>query len=419
MAGSNPPRHTPEKPGILFVTPVFPDITGYGLAMRAGALLEALAAYGAVHVLVIPVYDPGRKVMPEIMRPFCSACSVMPVSRADRAVARMRGAARVIFGKSVNLPGSLFATTRLQRRVERICRSAGLDYIYIFRLYMVPFVRACLARNALNLKGRFIDIDDIESRTRSGIATLYRANGLPGPARWEEQTGQQYAAWERELLPRFDGISVCSPKDKHVLSRQLPVQHIHVLPNIVRCPDQPLPAHDAGIFNLLFVGNLNYYPNQDALAFFFEEILPRLRSRAKRPVGFTVIGSGKWPGLRQYRKIANCHFAGFVPDVAPYYARANAVVAPLRAGGGTRIKILEAFSFQRPVIATAIGAEGLEITHETHALIADQPADFAAQCCRIMEDRQLAARLTANAIECLKTHYTLDALRQNLGRMIV
>ncbi|MCB0312658.1 MAG: hypothetical protein KDH84_05245, partial [Calditrichaeota bacterium] len=170
MAGSNPPRHTPEKPGILFVTPVFPDITGYGLAMRAGALLEALAAYGAVHVLVIPVYDPGRKVMPEIMRPFCSACSVMPVSRADRAVARMRGAARVIFGKSVNLPGSLFATTRLQRRVEQICRSAELDYIYIFRLYMVPFVRACLARNALNLKGRFIDIDDIESRTRSGIA---------------------------------------------------------------------------------------------------------------------------------------------------------------------------------------------------------------------------------------------------------
>ena len=71
------------------------------------------------------------------------------------------------------------------------------------------------------------------------------------------------------------------------------------------------------------------------------------------------------------------------------------------------------------VIATAIGAEGLEITHETHALIADQPADFAAQCCRIMEDRQLAARLTANAIECLKTHYTLDSLRQNLGRMIV
>lgn len=410
--------HESPRPGILLVSPVFPDVTGFGLAMRAGALLTALAAHGSVHVLVVPIYDPGRKTLPETMRRFSSSCSVLPVSRAARAVAWVTGAARSISGMPVKLPGAHLVTARLLRRVERACGRAGCDYLYIFRLYMVPFMRDFLSRNDRHLKGRFLDIDDIESRTRSSLAARYRANGLPGAARREEQAAQRYAAWERELLPQFDGVSVCSPGDRHLLSRHLPAQNIHVLPNIVHRPAPLPPAKESGIFNLLFVGNLNYYPNQDALGFFFGEILPQLRSRAKQPVSLTVIGSGKWPGLKRFSNVADCHFAGFVPDVAPYYARADAVVAPLRAGGGTRIKILEAFSFQRPVITTTIGAEGLEIAHETHALIADSPADFAAQCCRIMEDRQLAAGLTAHATACLNQHYTIDTLRRNLGRML-
>lgn len=416
MPGSPPPQRTPEKRNILMVTPVFPDSTGYGLAMRAGALLEGLSGFGRVHVLIIPFYDPGKKNMPESMRPFCSGYSTIPVSRAERWMARLKNAVHSIRRKPMMLPGALFSSARILRAVEQVNQQVRFDYLYIFRLYMTPLLHGCLSRNSL--KGRFLDIDDIESRTRSNIAALYRANGLTMQARREEQTAQVYADRERELLPRFDGISVCSRADKDVLRQHFPAQNIHVLPNIARRQDPLPPAGDTGAFNLLFVGNLNYYPNQDALAFFLEEILPRLRSRAQRPVSFTVIGSGKWPGLRQYRQIANCHFAGFVPDVAPYYARANAVVAPLRAGGGTRIKILEAFNFRRPVITTAIGAEGLEIAHETHALIADQPADFADQCRRIMEDGQLAARLTANATACLNQHYTIDNLRRNLGRML-
>lgn len=415
MSGSTVNAYPPQKPSILLVTPVFPDVTGYGLAMRAGALLEALAAYGQVYVLIIPFYDPGKTAMPERMRPFYAGCSVIPVFRMERGMARLKDAVQAIRRKPVMLPGSSFATTRIRRAVDRAYGQARFDYVYVFRLYMTPYVSSFLSRSSL--KGRFLDIDDIESRTRSGIAALYRANGRPGPARREARAARLAAAWEHELLPRFDGISVCSRADQERMSRYLPAPKIHVLPNIVRRPDCIPPPGDADTFNLLFVGNLNYYPNRDALVFFIEEILPLLRSRAERPVRFTVAGSGKWSGLQKYRHHADCHFAGFVPDVAPYYARANAVVVPLRAGGGTRIKILEAFSFRRPVITTAIGAEGLEVAHETHVLIADQAGRFAGQCCRVLEDRQLADTLTVNAMACLNAHYTLDALRQSLGRM--
>ncbi len=175
---------------------------------------------------------------------------------------------------------------------------------------------------------------------------------------------------------------------------------------------------------MLFVGNLNYYPNQDALAFFIDDVLPVLRSRTKRrdaapAISFTIIGSGKWPGRHRYRSIADCRYIGFVDDVSSYYAQADVVVVPLRAGGGTRIKVLEAFSFKRPVVTTSIGVEGIDVEHEKHVLIADQPEHFAEMCCRIMKDQQLSTKLTTNSFECLNDNYTLDVLNHRLSKMIV
>ena len=169
---------------------------------------------------------------------------------------------------------------------------------------------------------------------------------------------------------------------------------------------------------MLFVGNLNYYPNQDALAFFIDEILPLLREQTTRRLNFTIVGSGKWPGIAARQHVKECDFVGYVADVAPYYQQADAVVVPLRAGGGTRIKILEAFSFRKPVVTTSSGIEGISAEDEAQVLIADQPARFAAQICRIMEDLPLAERLTTRAHKMLIENYTIDVLKHRLANMI-
>ena len=148
--------------------------------------------------------------------------------------------------------------------------------------------------------------------------------------------------------------SMCVPsKTKTNYTTQVGGQNIQVLPNVIRLSSGPHPAKNSGPFTLLFVGNLAYYPNEDAVVYFLEHVLPCLRQRAKHPFCLTVIGSGQSRRLRHYRQIPEYRYLGYVSELAPYYEQADAVVVPLRAGGGTRIKVLEAFSFKRPVVSTS------------------------------------------------------------------
>jgi glycosyltransferase involved in cell wall biosynthesis len=303
------------------------------------------------------------------------------------------------------------------RKAAQAFQDIHFDYLYVFRLYMTPFAMPYLHAQK-HLTACYLDLDDVESVTRRRLADLYRANGLYNQARREQQAADIYARLERELLPRFDGIYVCSRQDKNQLSTQVDGQNIHVLPNVIRLPSGPRPAKSGGPFTFLFVGNLAYYPNEDAVVYFLEHVLPWLRRRAKHPFCLTVIGAGQCKRLRHYRQLPEWQYRGFVSELAPHYDQADAVVVPLRAGGGTRIKVLEAFSFKRPVVSTTLGVEGLEVDNEKHILIADHPQHFAEQCCRLMEDKQLSTTLTTNAFACLVAHYTKEAMQQTLSRIM-
>src|SRR5205814_10238117 len=99
-----------------------------------------------------------------------------------------------------------------------------------------------------------------------------------------------------------------------------------------------------------------------------------------------------------------------VPDAAPCYRAADAIVVPVRAGGGTRIKVLEAFSYRRPVVSTSIGIEGIDAHDAEHVLLADTADVFAEQCVRLMRDAALAERLTEDALSLVKRAYSLEAV---------
>jgi glycosyltransferase involved in cell wall biosynthesis len=104
---------------------------------------------------------------------------------------------------------------------------------------------------------------------------------------------------------------------------------------------------------------------------------------------------------------------GEVEDVAPCYAAADAVVIPIRSGGGTRIKILEAFAYKKPVISTSMGMEGIEAVHGVDVMIADTPEDFARCCQQVMADQELRERLVTNAYHLVTRAYSLQVLMRN------
>jgi glycosyltransferase involved in cell wall biosynthesis len=171
-------------------------------------------------------------------------------------------------------------------------------------------------------------------------------------------------------------------------------------------------------FVFLFVGSINYYPNLDAVVFFCREVAPVLRRQTAARFEIRVVAWGRqrqWSRVPQLPELVRCEQSDH--GLAAEYARADAVVVPIRAGGGTRIKILEAFAHQKPVVATSIGAEGLDVRNDEHILIADTPEAFAAQCLRLMQDSGLRSAVADHAFELVTARYGTEALQRCIDRV--
>lgn len=281
------------------------------------------------------------------------------------------------------------------------------DTVHVFRLAAWGLAKPYLA----SAGARHLDLDDIESRTHGRIEALYRANGLMRAAYGEAAEKRRNELLEIAAFRSFERIYVCSEEDRAALAPPRCPAELVVLPNAVHVPE-PLPApprhSPAEPFRFLFLGTMGYYPNFDAVQWFCREILPILRRNAPRPFEVTIAGSDS-AGL--FRGLPEVRCLGAVPAVAPVYDAADAVIVPLRAGGGTRIKILEAFSYRRPVVSTAIGAEGIRATPDVDILLGDSAEAFAARCAELMRNRDLADGLAENALRLVRRAYSAESLR--------
>ena len=198
---------------------------------------------------------------------------------------------------------------------------------------------------------------------------------------------------ELRTWQRSAGCAVPAQRDLVAVQSRAPALQVEVVPNAVdadvfRPHEGPTTVSGA---SLLFVGLLHYRPNVDAARHLVLQVLPELRRR--RPdVRLTVVGAGpeaELAWLRRHGVVAT----GLVPDVRVPMAEADCVVVPIAFGGGTRLKVLEALAMARPVVSTTVGAEGIDVRHEEHLLLADDDAAFVHQVCRVLEDPELARRL--------------------------
>ncbi len=367
--------------------------------MRAAAVLRALAPQFRVHLLVVPLYASPAPEIPADLVSLCAATAIVPP-----ALAAPRRGLPVPFGRQP--PPAAFQSKRF-------------DVIHYFRLATLPFGAAYQAGHWGHAQRRHLDLDDVESVARRRLADLFRRNGRVAEAAFEEREAARCQILEDRVLREFDRVYVCSTLDRERLLPQSKAE-VRVLHNAVELPAvQPtrpsLDPADEPPFNFLFVGTLGYFPNEDAVLYFCREILPLLRRSALRAFRLQVLGTGPTPALLAGTRQPEAEVVGPVADLAPWYAQAGAAIIPLRAGGGTRIKALEAFAHRTPVVTTSAGIEGIDAVDGEHLLIADSPAEFAAACLRLMTDPALAARLAANAFDLVSQHYTIERMAAALA----
>lgn len=190
---------------------------------------------------------------------------------------------------------------------------------------------------------------------------------------------------------RVGGVAVTSERELQEVTRQAPAAVTAVVPNAVD-PDHFRPDHTVEApGSMLFMGTLDYRPNVDAVEYLVEEILPEVKG-IRPDATLTIVGQGE-PRILQRFRHPGVTVTGRVPDVRPYLARAAAAVVPVRIGGGTRLKVVEALSMEKAVVSTSLGCEGLAVTPGTHLLVADTGAGFAAAVGRVLTDAGEARRL--------------------------
>jgi glycosyltransferase involved in cell wall biosynthesis len=225
-----------------------------------------------------------------------------------------------------------------------------------------------------------------------------------------------YLAHQARLVERLErmtcpGLSLnvtVSIGDAMDLQRLAPEARFTVVPNGADT-DAFRPAPPEGEEGVLGVGGLNWAPNHDALDLLCDEILPHLRRRMPG-VSVRWVGRASDAQRDRYGRRYGVVLTGYVDDVRDHLARAACVVAPLRAGGGTRLKILDAWAMGKAVVTTSVGCEGLEAVDGVNLLIRDDPASFAEAVTRVLGDPVLRTRLGAGARHTVETTYAWEVV---------
>jgi glycosyltransferase involved in cell wall biosynthesis len=215
---------------------------------------------------------------------------------------------------------------------------------------------------------------------------------------------------EAEVCQRFDRVLAVSNDDRETMRRDFGTNQVSVLPTGVdtdffspsSCGTQP--------GRLVFVGSMDWDPNEDGISWFLRDVYPRIRQAAPN-ASLAVVGRNPSPRLQALAaRYPDVELTGRVADVRPYLSEAEVVIVPLRVGGGTRIKIPEAMAMAKAVVSTTIGAEGLPFHDGRDISIADKPADFSEAVITLLHDRPYRNSIATAARKIVVEKHSWDAV---------
>ena len=245
------------------------------------------------------------------------------------------------------------------------------------------------------------------------------AENARGPKRtyFEIQAKRMFEC-EREACRRAAHVIAVSDIDADQMKKLFGVEHVSAVATGVDLDYFRGPAGRERSSDIVFVGSMEWLANIDGARWFVGEVLPMIR--AARP-GATLTLAGRAP-VPEIRAMAEAdpliRVTGSVPDIRPYFWDARVSIVPLRIGGGTRLKIYEAMAAGAPVVATAVGAEGLAVENGRHILLADDAESFAKRCVELLDDAGRANAIAQAALALVTEKFSWDHVGRHFASIL-
>ena len=399
---------------ILFVTPSIPYPPHTGGQLRSWHLLRYLATKGSVTLVSIGRPEQCAPHMPELKK-FCGHVFWADPEKFEskQEIGRLASIQKRVEKLMRFQPWLLddFVDPEILRQIE-LARPKEYDLIVI--RFAVMGYYFLMEEKYRKLLGKvLVDIDDISTMVQERTVRKMKPGYQKIRSGFDLFLLKQYYRKFRDTVACF----VPAAKDAEYLIEQRMAAKTFIIPNTFEANGRKLvPPEKVKEPEILFCGMMSYLPNQDAIFFFVEKIFPRIREAIPN-AHLTVVGRNTPEKVIRLGKRPGITIAGYMPLMEPYYDQAAVVVVPLLNGGGTRIKILEAFSYERPVVSTSIGAEGLDVANGENILIADDPREFAGRCVELLVDPLKRKAIALSAYKLVKEKYDIPAFHKRMDEV--
>ena len=377
---------------ILLLTQVLPYPPDSGPKVKTWSTIKYLAQKHDVTLGSFVRGDQSADVAH--LRAYCDAVHTVPM---ERGVSRDGWA--MICSLLTGQPWMMVRDDRgaMRRLVDRLAADTSFDVVHADQLNMAQY--------ALRVRGTFkvLDAHNALWLLYSRLARTMR----PGPKKWLlERDWRLLKRYEGEMVRCFDAVLAVTEEDRASLLDAAGAQRkITVMP-IAIDTEQVMPvARQFGANHILHIGTMYWPPNVDGVSWFLDRVYPVIQ-RHRPDVVLDIVGSRPPECLRALsRRVAGVNVTGYVADPTPYLEQAGIFIVPLRAGGGMRVKILNAWAQGIPVVSTTLGCEGIAVTPGWDILIGDTPAEFAAAVLNLLNDNDVAHQIAERARQRVVEEY--------------